>query len=390
VIATALLALTAIGLLLGVVQVAALRWHLREPVREPRTFPFVSVLKPLCGIDDDLWANLRSFSRLRYPGYEVLLGVKDSRDPAYRVALRAARRWPGLVRVVLQRGAPGLNPKVNQLITLASAARGEVLVISDSNVRVRGDYLRAIAGAFEEEEVALVTHPVAGVGARTLGALFDNVTMCGSIAAGITSAKRLARLDFVVGKSMALRRNDLLAMGGFERLKDVLAEDFLSGRIVTSEMGRKVALVPRPVFNVCRSQSIVSFFSRYLRWSVMQRKAVGTPAYVTQILLNPVALAAAAVFVSPDRWTALGMGIAALARSGLHECAARSLRGRGFSLYGVLLPLSDLLLACAWALGLLRSEITWRGNRFAVREGTRLERVGPRGYADAAPQVELG
>jgi ceramide glucosyltransferase len=179
-------------------------------------------------------------------------------------------------------------------------------------------------------------------------------------------------------------------MGGFERLKDVLAEDFLSGRIVTGELGKKVALAPQPVFNVCRSQSVLSCFSRYLRWSVMQRKAVGTAAYATQILLNPVALAAAAVFASPDRWTGLGMGIAALARSALHEWAARSLRRRGFSLLCLLVPLSDLLVACAWAVGLVRNEITWRGNRFAVCEGTRLERVGATGYADAPAQVELG
>lgn len=81
------------------------------------------MLKPLCGLDDDLHRNLRSFARLRYPAYEVLLGVKDARDPALLVALEAARRWPRVFRVVLQRGAPGLNRKVNQLITLSAAAR---------------------------------------------------------------------------------------------------------------------------------------------------------------------------------------------------------------------------------------------------------------------------
>lgn len=377
-IAAALLCFAGVGLLLAVAQAIALRLHLRQPVPEPRSFPLVSILKPLCGVDDELWRNLRSFARLRYPAYEILLGVRDSRDAAHAVALRAAQRWPDRVRVVTQRSAPGLNPKINQLITLAAAARGEVLVVSDSNIRVGRDYLRGIAAALDDPRVALVTHPVAGIGERTLGALFDNLTMCGSVAAGVASAKRIAGKDLVVGKSMAIRRGDLGATGGFERLKDVLAEDFLSGRIVTRELRKKVALAGEPVFRVSRSQPVASFLARYLRWSVMQRKAVGNAAYTAQILLNPVAFAAAALIVSPARWTALGFCAAALIRSGLCESSARALRGRGFSALCLLAPLGDLLVACAWAAALVRSRIEWRGNRLLVREGTRLERVAPR------------
>jgi ceramide glucosyltransferase len=86
VIGAVLLSLAAAGVLLGIAQVAALCRHVREPVPEPRSFPFISILKPLCGIDDDPWGNLRSFTNLRYPAYEILLGVKDSGDPAYAMA----------------------------------------------------------------------------------------------------------------------------------------------------------------------------------------------------------------------------------------------------------------------------------------------------------------
>ena len=374
-IARALCALAAIGLLLALVQAVTLRKHLRAEAPWPRSFPFVSILKPLCGLDDALWGNLRSFARLRYPAYEILLGVKDVLDPAWPLALRAQKRWPHLVRVVVQRGAPGLNPKVNQLITLEKAARGGVLVVSDSNVRVRPGYLLTIAGLLDDREVGLVSHAVAGAGERSLGALLDNLTMCGSIAPGVVSAKRIARQDLVVGKSMALRRADLRALGGFERLKDVLAEDYFSGRLVKRDLGKRVALAPDPVLNVTRSQTLPAFFSRYLRWSVMQRKVVGNAAYSTQILLNPVALAAAAFAAAPERWTAAVLAAAALARTALHECSSRALRGRGFSSFCLLAPLADLIVACTWAAGLVRSEINWRGTRLLVREGTRLEQV---------------
>jgi ceramide glucosyltransferase len=380
VIAAALLALSALGLVLAAVQALSLRRHLRQPRSAPGVQPFISVLKPLCGVDDDLWRNLRSFACLDYPRYEVLLGVKDQRDSAYPIALAAAERWPWLMRVVVQRGAPGLNPKVNQLITLSAEARGELLLVSDSNIRVRRGYLRGTAAAFEDPQVALVTHPVAGAGERSLGALLDNLQMCGAIAPGIIAAKRVAGKDVVVGKSMALRRTDLRALGGFERLKDVLAEDFLSGRMVARELGKKVALAREPVLNVTRDPTVSAFFSRYLRWSVMQRKAVGNLAYASQILLNPVALAGIALAAFPSPSTALAFAGAALGRAALHEVSARSLRGRGFALRCLAAPAGDLLVAAAWSMGFFKREICWRGNRFAVLAGTRLQLVEIRGH----------
>ena len=137
----------------------------------------ISVLKPLCGVDDDLASNLASFAELDYPEYEVLLGVKDAEDPAYPVAREAARKWPQRMRVVLQRGEPGLNPKVNQLITLAAYASHDILVVSDSNVAAEAPCLLEVAGYLEIPRIGLVTHPIAGVGEQTAGAAMETRTL---------------------------------------------------------------------------------------------------------------------------------------------------------------------------------------------------------------------
>src|SRR5512138_1576500 len=249
---TALLAPAAVGLLVHLAQHVALRLHCapgRRGAPDPRRGerPAVSILKPLCGIDDQLEENLAAFAWLDYREYEVVLGVPSTDDPAWPVALGAVRRWPHRFRVVLQAGAPGYNPKVNQLIGLARAARHDLLVISDSNVRVDAGYLSEIADAFADPEVGLVTHPVAGLGERRLGSLFDNLHLAGAVAPGMVASKRLAGQDIVVGKSMALRRGDVAALGGFEAVKDVLAEDWVIGRWVGTRLGKRVVLARTPV-----------------------------------------------------------------------------------------------------------------------------------------------
>lgn len=377
-IGSSLLVLAALGLAVLVAQHAALRLHC-APGRCSRANsvsfspPGVSILKPLCGVDDQLEENLAAFASLDYREYEVLLGVRSTSDPAWEPALRTVRRWPSRFRVVVQRGEPGHNPKVNQLIGLARAARYDLLVISDSNVRVEPGYLDEIAEAFRDPEVGLVTHPVAGAGEQRLGSLFDNLHLAGSVAPGMVAAKRLAGQDVVVGKSMALRRADVEALGGFEAVKDVLAEDFVIGRWMTTRLGKRVVLARTPVVNVNERRGLADFYGRYARWSVMQRKAVGMPLYLAQGLLNPVLLATAGLVISPSaRSLAVAAGIVT-AKALVDGANGRVLRAGGFGLAELaLVPAKDLLFAAAWLRGLVRDEVVWRGTRLRVLPGTHL------------------
>ena len=387
-LSTLFLAASLGGLLLLAAGYLALRVHLRGP-RPPRlTTPAVSVLKPLCGVDDGLPENLESFAALDYPDYEVLLGVRSPDDPAAEVARRAIARHPGRFRLCVQQGEPGLNPKVNQLLTLARAARGELLVVSDSNVRVRRDYLSEIAALLQDRGVGLVTHPIAGAGAARLGSLLDGLQLAGGVAPGVVAAKWLAGTDIVVGKSMALRRRDLEALGGFAEVKDVLAEDYVLGRMVPARLGKRVVVARSPVENVSQRRTVAEFFSRQQRWSVLQRASVGPALHAAQGLLNPTLLAATAAALDPCPRKAAALAAVAGARV-LHDGAcARLLRGRGYGLGAAAAPLKDLVLAAAWAHGLFAREVVWRGNRLRVLPGSRLEAVdGPRvvGASPATP-----
>jgi ceramide glucosyltransferase len=373
-----LFGLAAVGVVLVAIQLFALTQHLdADPVEGSRQPP-VSILKPLCGEDDDLLGNLSCFAHLDYPEYELLLGVKDASDPAYSIAVQAQALWPEIVRVVLQTGAPGLNPKVNQLISLTRGARHDILVVSDSNVRVAPDYLTEIAAHLDDSQTGLVTHPISGIGERNLGALLDNLNLSTSIGPGVIAAKRVLGVDFVVAKSLAIRRRDLQALGGFEAVKDVLAEDFVLGRRVVSVLGKRVVLGRSPIYNVSRLRSVPQFVARYARWSVLQRTAMGLGIYCCELLLNPLIVATAALALHPTANSTLAWSAVALAKMALDAGAARQLRNRSLGWGEVFaLPLKDLLLGIAWVQGLFNRHVDWRGNKLLVVEGTQLIPVTP-------------
>ncbi len=384
-VALGLLGATAIGLSMLTGHLLVLWRHLRGPVARPARRPPISILKPLCGLDDRLRQNLDTFAALPYPDYEVLLGVSSLDDAAYPTAVAVAREWPRRFRVVVQRGEPGLNPKVNQLMTLARAARNDLLVISDSNTRVPPGYLDEIAALLADDGVGLVTHPIVGQGddqfGARLGSALDNMHLSGSITPALAAAKVIFGKDYVVGKSMAMRWRDVRALGGFGVVKDVLAEDFVLGRMIPERLGKRVVLARSVVRCVSLRRSVGSFVKRYARWSVMQHQCAGLGAYWGLLLLNPMLLATAALALAPGRLTAAAWLACAATRIALDAAAGRVLRGRAFATWALpLAPLKDLLAAGAWLYGLTNRTIEWRSHRLVVLRGSVLH-PAPQGLA---------
>ena len=369
-----LITCAAVGLGALAAQRLALSHHLGSPPVAPLRRPGISILKPLCGLEDRLEENLEHFASLRYPEYELLLGVDGTSDPAWALAERVAARHPGRVRAVLQHGAPGLNPKVNQLVTLEAHARHELLLISDSNTIAPEGYLDELAALFEDGQVACVTNPVSGTGHRTLGALLDNLHLAASVGLGQVAAKVLAKRNLVVGKSMALRRPVLQALGGFHAFRDFLAEDYAIGRAISPSLGR-VAVARLPVLNVAVERSVGSFWGRYARWSVIHRTAVTPLTYLAQALLNPWPLSLLAAAVSPSMRRALASVGVLVAKALLDVSAARALGiGRSGLVALLVVPLKDVILFAAWTRGLAVRTVVWRGKRLRVEAGSRLVR----------------
>lgn len=346
---------------------------LREVRRRPsaRSEAPVSVLKPLCGLDASLEANLVTFFEQDHPAYELVFGVEGQDDPAIDVVRRLRARYPQVpVRLVVHEGRPGANPKVRNLLAMLPAAAHDRVLISDSNVAVPPHYLREMVGVLDEPGVGLATSLIAGTGDEGLGACLESLHLNGMVAAGIALPTAMGKAC-VIGKSMMFRRSVLDALGGLESLGHVLAEDFVMGKMFEAA-GLRVRLCPTPVDNVLAHQPVRRFFERQVRWGMM-RVRLSPLTYLLEPIATPLAVAMAApVFgVSPRAPLAWALSLTLL-RDAVQWSLLRGPRGVLRAL--PLAPLRDLVVLAAWAIAPFRRHVSWRGTRVRVSSGTRLLR----------------
>jgi ceramide glucosyltransferase len=336
-----------------------------RPEAPPRR---VSILKPLAGTDDDLESNLESFAQLR-GDYEVLLGVASVLDPALAIAERVARRHPDVFRVVATDGRAALNPKVAQLVGLAAEASGEVFVISDSNVRVRADYLEHVLEAFSSERVGLVSCLVAGAGERTVGAALENVLQSAHVAPGVAAAYTLTGRAITIGKSLAITKHALDRVGGFEAFADVLAEDHALARRVIA-VGLEVRLVTVPVENVNSTCTLRRSLERHGRWAKI-RRAMAPSGFAFELLLDPIAIATVALAVHPSKLQAALLAIALGGQTLLSRQRVARLRGAAPALrYAPVEVLASYLLLFSWLRACVSRRVVWRGHPFRIGADT--------------------
>lgn len=366
-------AATAVSLALyGTMMVLYLRSMLCRPRRGPPSgaTPKVSLLKPLAGRDDDLGANLDSFAVLDYPDFEILLGVAHPLDPALPVAKAFAARHPHLdvkIRITDPDAAP--NPKVAQLLGLRAAATGDVLVISDSNVRVAPTYLRSMVGELEDARVGMVWSVFSGGGERTLGAALENLQICASTMPGIVALNTVSRRTLVVGKSMAFRASDLDAMGGFGSVGAVLAEDHVLGRRFL-DAGFLIRTSLDVVENRNVAGSLGAMVDRHTRWAKL-RRSVMPQGFVFEPIMTPVAVATVGLAAAPSAETATAFAATCLVQTLAAMIAAYVSRGRSLPWWYAPLEIvrSYALLLC-WARACVSRRIAWRGHPFTLQAGS--------------------
>jgi ceramide glucosyltransferase len=350
--------------------------RLRRPVPELVDAPAISVLKPLCGVDEGLLENLRSLAQQDYPGtFELVLGVTAPDDAALPIARRLQRELPELpITIVVGDPDAAINPKVANLVGIASAARHEVLLVSDSNVRVPPDYLRAMAAELGQPNVGLVGNLIAGDRERGTAGVLESLQLNGFIAGSVCGAATLLGHPCVIGKSMMLRKRDLVRLGGWEHFGAVLGEDYVMGRSF-ARAGMKVAISSYVVPTVIGRWSVSRFVQRHLRWAQM-RRWIAPGVFVLEPLMSPTPWLLTLAWCSALVGGTLGLSLALVGTLWallLEALQSRALRGHAPRLHELLLvPFKDVAMLAIWSMAWLRRSVTWRGHAYRIGPDSRL------------------
>lgn len=328
----------------------------------------VSILKPVCGLDDGLEQNLLSFLSLHGIQYEVILSIEDRGDPAMPIATAMVRDHPDVFRLVTggksRRGV--VNRKVERLIAAARVARGDIFLISDSNVRVDSDDVNETIAAFEDKRIGCISNLFVGEGARDLGATVESLHLMTFVAPGAVLAAS-AGMPCVVGKSMAISRQALNAIGGFEAFRYVLAEDQAIGLAVRGA-GFEVRLSRVRVRNVIERRTIRRALDRQIRWNKI-RYSFSRALFSSELILNPLPLAIAAViFGAPPSLLAIVVLARIVQGLLLRDALEASLSARQVCA----IPLLDFVMFYAWFVPFFSNRITWRGYEARIERGTEL------------------
>ena len=323
-----------------------------------------------------MYENLRSFCDQDYPDYQVVFGVRDAQDPAIAVIERIIKEFPQRdLSLLVDETVIGTNLKVSNLANMYRAAKHDLLVIADSDMRVERHYLRAVAAPFEDTQVGAVTclykaTPAAGLPSR-LGAMFINDCFAPSVLVALS----FQELRFCFGATMAVTRKALEASGGFPALADQLADDHMLGKHV-AQQGLKVILPAYMVENRVWEPSFRALFQHELRWARTIR-AMQPAGYAFYFITYPVAVSLLFLPLAPAAAGLTAVAVSVILRVLLHWAVHSSFRIPG-STAPWLAPIRDLLGFLVWAASFFGRGVEWREQLFSVRSDGQLMNKGVR------------
>jgi ceramide glucosyltransferase len=345
---------------------------LRHRSRAPAHFsPPISILKPIKGLDPEAYENWASFCEQEYPCFELLFGLSDPEDPAISVVKRLQKAYPERsIRLVVGQML-GSNRKASLLHHLAKQAQYEMLVISDSDMRVTPDYLRRVVAPLADDQIGLVTCPYRGGGARKWTAQIEALYMGVTFLPLVVIASRLFSVQFAMGSTAVLRRKHLTVAGGFTAIADHLADDYQLGARI-AQLGLKVYLSDYVVTSVLGSPTFRELWHREVRWARCNR--VSRPLVYPGLLLTfstPLALVLLLVTgFAPIGWLSLGLSLSLRWLIGWQLSRHTGDRAARGSL--IWLPLRDILSTIVWCAGGVGRHVVWRGERFVLQGDGRM------------------
>jgi ceramide glucosyltransferase len=324
----------------------------------------LSVLKPLSGMDEGLEANLRSFFEQDYASFELIFAVRHENDAAVPIVRRLQTEYRAVPsRLLLVGEPPYANAKVWSLDRMTAAAQHDVLVMSDSDIRVEQGFLRVVAAEFSEPKLGVSTCPYKAVPGRSGASITEAIGMNTEFLSGVLVARMLEGMRFALGPTLTARRQVIEQVGGWPYLAEFLAEDFVIGN-QAAEKGWTVILSSFVVEHRIGSQPWRKNATHRLRWYRSTRRS-RRAGYIGQLFTNPLPLVILCWAARPDFWP-LAATVAVLRVAAAWATAGLVLRDSLTARLWYLVPVQDLLSFVCWLGGFFGNTIDWRGRKYEL------------------------
>jgi ceramide glucosyltransferase len=340
---------------------------------QPRSSSFtppISNLKPVRGLDPEAYENFASFCRQDYPEYEIVFCIGDTSDSAYPTLQKLILDFPECdIRILIGSGRDAVNDKVAKLARMVAEAKYETLVISDSDVRVKPDYLRSVVGPMSDPKVGAVTCMYTSCHDATFTQQLQSIGMISDFYPGILVARQLDGVKFALGQTIVTTRQHLEGFGGYPAIENRPGDDLLVGRMIEAQ-GLEVVLFPRPVETVADFQSMKDLFVKRLRWMTVMRH-MRPSGHLGLVFTQGLPWAILAVVLRPTLATALlYFGLYAVLRVSITASVGEwGLHQRDVWKHLYIIPLWDATASIIWLLSFTRRSITWRKVTYRIRDG---------------------
>jgi ceramide glucosyltransferase len=363
-------------------------WSTRSYLRETRvrlqehaalgvSLPLVSILKPLKGVDPQIYESFRSHCDQDYPAdYEIIFGVSEADDPAVAIVRRLQQEFPQKrIELIVCSERLGVNVKVSNLVQMLRSARYDTLLVNDSDIRVDPGYLRRVVTPLNDPGIGMVTCLYRGIANATLGSRLEALGISTDFAPGVLVARSVeGGVRFGLGSTLVFRRRELQAIGGFEAVLDYLADDYELGKRI-HDLGKRVELSENVVETFLPAYTLTHFFQHQLRWgrAIRDSRRGGYIGLLFTFGLPWALVAATANYRQIWAWVLL-LVVAILRVAVALVVGGNILGDRQVLDWLFILPLRDSIAVLVWIASFGGNTINWRGDAFVLKNGRLIQR----------------
>ena len=331
--------------------------------------PPISILKPIYGLDRETYGNYASFCSQDYPEFEILFCVSDEQDPAVPVIRKLIQDFSQRsIRLLVGSEPLGASDKVNKLCRMVREAHHEIVIVTDSDVRVDPGFLRAIAAPFRDPGVGGVTCLYRGLTDGTFAAGLEAMGNSTDFAPGVLVNWLGGKIDFMLGAVMATTKKNLVEIGGFEALSDYFCDDFELGNRIARK-GHRIELSTFPVSIVYPRETFADAFRHQVRWNLSIRYS--RPAgHIGLIFTQGLPWTILAAILAPSGAIALAYvaGYVVLRSEMARTVGVWGMQDRELRRKLALLPVRDAFAFVVWLTSFFPQRIRWRGKQFYIRD----------------------